>query len=427
MELENTTSDEKILRRWKIKNNIAESTFRVYKSSIKGYCEATGMTLTELYEEAITEEEQRIPRYRKSINDHILEYKEYLDERGNAESSKYRAMKIVTSFYKQMDIELPRMPRDYDRRPSPENVGKMINKDIIRRMMELASTRDKAILSFAALTGQSPEEIRRLTIQDLMDSWNTKLEHKLFKLEDIFKQRNEILKNKCTKLLLRRSKTRNQYWVYLTAETSKYIIDYLHERVYGFNQKIRPYKPYNLNSPVFVTKGGEPFNRGSTLGKVFTDIGRRAGFDHPENFTDDMRLLLERREGKHRVWKAYNFRKYFINTCRRYAGTRSDSKTDYIFSGRELADFWVGHVPQGSIKHYLQYNQDDVDEMEVQFLQAYPYLSLEVEVETITTEDKAELEHLKVEYATMKQQLHDLQEYMRTKEKFLQLSEIFGQ
>ncbi|RAP43573.1 MAG: hypothetical protein BZ136_09555 [Methanosphaera sp. rholeuAM74] len=415
-------NDTKLLRRWKLKNGLADETFRVYKSSIKGYIKATGMTLTELYEEAITEEEQHIPRYRKSINDHILEYREYLEKTSNSESTKNRAMRIVASFYNHMDIDYPRMPRQYNREPDPENVEKMITKELIQRMMEMASIRDKAVISFAALTGQSPEEMRNITIQQVIDSWNTKLEQKLWKLEDIFKQRDQILEIQCSKLKLIRNKTKNRYWVYLTNETSKYIIDYLYERCYGFNKKQRP---HGMNDYLFVAKDGNQFKR-SAIGKIFTELGRKSGFETPEIFPDKLRLLLERQDGKHRVWKAYNFRKYFINTCRRYAGTRMDSKTEYVFSGRELADFWVGHVPQGSIKYYLQYNQDDVDEMEIQFMQAFPFLSLEVEVDSITTQDKAELENLKLDYANMQKQLHDLQEYIKSKEKFEQLSKNFG-
>ena len=63
--------DEKILKRWKTKNQINNKTYETYRSVIQHYTKCTGMTLSELYDEAIQEEETHVPRYRKSINNHI--------------------------------------------------------------------------------------------------------------------------------------------------------------------------------------------------------------------------------------------------------------------------------------------------------------------------------------------------------------------
>ena len=379
------------------------------------------MTLTELYDEAIMEEEQQIPRYRKKINNHIIEYQIYMDELGIKESTKSNYLNVIKSFYKSLDITLPTINNNYNEEPDPSNVEKMITKDIIKLMIQNARTRDKAILSFAAMTGQSPDEIRHLKIQQLIDSWNNELETKLFTIEDIFKYRKEILELEATKLSMHRHKTKHYYWVYLPSETSKYIIDYLYERQHGTNTKI---KAESTNDLVFVSKVGKQFSR-TAVGKIFTTIGKRCGFETPELFDGETRVLLTREEGQHRVWRAYNYRKYFTNTCRRYAGTTLDSTTEHVFSGRELADFWIGHTIKGSIKHYIQYDDTDVDEMKQQYLQALPYLSVETEVTRYTTEDKQKLLEMEENYEQIQKELEELREYIHSKKQVEKFSKKY--
>ena len=142
-------------------------------------------------------------------------------------------------------------------------------------------------------------------------------------------------------------------------------------------------------------------------------IGKRCGFERPNTFDVKTRLLLSRDNGEHRLWRAYNFRKFFINTCRRYAGTREGA--NYNFTGLELADYWVGHKVKGSIQHYLQYNMDDVDYMQQQYYQVLPYLSMEYTVQELTTKDKQEFILLKKQYDKLSEEMVLMKEYLQSK------------
>ena len=401
--------DEKILQRWKTTNQLSPHTFKNYKSVIQHYTKCTQMSITELYQEAIQEEEKAIPRYRRQIRNHMLDYYNYLDTLPIKESTKNMHIKVIRSFYKHLDIDLPQIQNNYNQTPIPEHNNKNITKDIIKIMLDAASTRDKAILSLAAMTGQSPDEIRHLSIQQLLDCYNTELEEKVFTADDIINHQSRILQLDAPRLDMHRQKTKTNYWIYLPMETSRYIIQYLNERQNGGNKKLLI---TDNNTPLFVTKQGNPFSI-SAVGALFTDIGRRCGFENPTSFDDKTRLLLTRQDGEHRVWRAYNFRKYFINTCRRHAGTSEGSP--YTFTGLELADFWVGHKVKGSIQHYIQYNSDDVDYMQQQYLQVLPYLSLEYDVQELTTKDKREFLELKKEYESLIDKVELLEKYIESK------------
>ena len=405
----NKNDDEKILNRWKTTNQLSNHTFKNYKSIIKHYTKCTDMTITELYHEAIREEEQGIPRYRRQIRNHMLDYYNYLDTLQLKESTKNLHIKVIRSFYKHLDVDIPRIRNDYDQTPIPQHNNKNITKQLIKIMLDAASTRDKAILSLAAMTGQSPDEIRHLTIQQLLDCYNTELDEKVFNADDIITHQQQILELDAPQLKMYRQKTKTNYWVYLPRETTRYIIQYLNERQKGTNEKLRI---TDNNSPLFITKHGNHFSR-SAVGALFTDIGLRCGFENPTNFDDDTRLLLERHGGEHRVWRAYNFRKYFINTCRRHAGTTEGS--NFVLTGLELADFWVGHKVRGSIRHYIQYNDNDVDYMQQQYLQVLPYLSLEYDVQELTTKDKREFLELKKEYESLVDKVELLEKYIESK------------
>ena len=414
--------DERILQQWRRTQQIRESTFNNYRYSIRRYTKATHMTLTQLYNEALTEEEQHIPKHRRSIKTHILDYYDWLDKQPFTESTKNQSIYIVVSFYKSLDITLPNIPNNYDDTPLPENTEKMITPEIIRLMLDNASVRNKAIISFAMMTGQSPNELCHITILDIVKCWNSELEHPIFDLPDIWKYKQEILELKAPAMRIKRLKTNNTYWFYVPSETSRYIIEYIYERVAGRNTNIRI---HSLDDPLFVNKMGEPCTA-QNISKVFTVTGEKCGFHHPELFEDKLRLLLERKPGHQRVYCAYKFRKYFLNMCRRYAGTRPDTPTEQSYTGKDLGDFWIGHQDKGSISSYLQYDDSDVRELQYHYLQMLPYLSLEMEVDTITSEDKREFLQMKERYEDVLKEMEELRDYVRKKHHLDSLAKEYG-
>ena len=414
--------DEKLLTQWKQTKQMKNSTHETYKTNIRHYTKATHLTITQLYNEAITEEDQNIPPRRRQIKAHLLELYDYLDHSTLAEPTKNLVVDSVRSFYQSMDIQLPNIPNNYDTTPDPRNVEKMITKDIIQLMLDNADIRNKAVLSMAAMTGQSPNELCHITIEDLLRCWNTELETPLLCVEDIFQYKKEILSLRAPPMKIKRLKTNNSYWFYLPSETSRYIIEYLYERYSGRNMKQRI---RGVSDVLFVTKMGTPCTR-STMSKIFTRVGVECGFETPELFDKKTRYLLSREEGKQRVYRAYNYRKYFLNMCRRYAGTRPETDSDNVYQGKELGDFWIGHTPHGSINHYIQYNEDDVRELQEHYLQMLPYLSLEMEVDTVTTKDKEEFNKMKEKYEDMVSEMEELREYVRQKQKLDRLAKEYG-
>ena len=112
--------------------------------------------------------------------------------------------------------------------------------------------------------------------------------------------------------------------------------------------------------------------------------------------------------------------------CRRHAGTNSETPSEHVYSGSELGDFWIGHQAKGSISHYLQYNDEDVDELLVHYLQVLPHLSVEHEVEVLTSQDKKEFLEIKRKYDEVMSEMEELREYIRQKQKLDKLVKEYG-
>ena len=147
--------DKKIFQRWAIHNHLSPNTQNVYRSAINHYIRCTGKSLKELHDEALLEEDEHVPLHRKQVRNYMIDFQAYLDQKDLKESTKKKQIEIITSFYKSLDIRLPSITTNYDNTPDPENTSKMLLKPIIKVMMNNASTRDKAIMSFMALTGQA--------------------------------------------------------------------------------------------------------------------------------------------------------------------------------------------------------------------------------------------------------------------------------
>ena len=414
--------DTRILQQWRRTKQLKPRTYTTYTNVIQHYTRATGLTITELYEEALNEEEQSIPPHRRQIKEHLLDYYDYLDTTNLSENTKHTNIAIIKSFYTSLDITLPQINNNYDTTPDPRNTEKMITRELIQLMLDNAGIRDKAVISFTLMTGQSPNETSHITIDDLIQCWNTELETPLFTVEDIFKHEQEIVTLPAPPMRIKRLKTNNTYWFYLPSETSRYIIEYLHHRQSGKNKKLRIQE---TTGPLFVTKNGTQIHP-HTLGRIFINVGKKCGFDDPTRWNDKTRYLLQREPGTQRVYCAYKYRKYFLNMCRRYAGTRPETDSDYVYQGVELGDFWIGHAHTGSVNHYIQYNEKDVHELQQHYLQMLPYLSLEMEVDVITSKDKKEFLEMKAKYEDMVKEMEELREYVRQKQRVSELAREYG-
>ncbi len=85
---------------------LSKGSIKIYHNALSKYCEFTGMTLSELLEEADTDERQGKPWKERRLKDRLLNFKIYLIENEYVNSTVHDYVKKVKSFYRHHYIEI---------------------------------------------------------------------------------------------------------------------------------------------------------------------------------------------------------------------------------------------------------------------------------------------------------------------------------
>ncbi len=374
-------SDQIVFETWVLRQGLEKSTFKTYLQCLRKYCEVTGMTPVELITEAEAEEESGIRMRNRRINLHLLKFRKALEDENKAPSTINLYYYAIRSFYDAMDIELPRI-----RRPSgdiclEQNYGRLITRKELRALVSMAPPREKALIYLMALSGMAQAEARRLTIRKFLDAAGDAIGRELKTVEDLFEAEDELREEIIT-LDIVRKKVNYRYMTFIPPEATREIINYLKERMYGRNEKIRV---RDYERALFVKRNGEDIDR-DIIVTNFRRIGLEAGF--------------KKRDGAYSFWRAHALRKYFISTIINKIGDKI------------LADFLAGHKISDVDRAYWYMDPEDLKR---RYMKALPYLSIDgVEVRTIEDRDYRRLREVERIYNQMKDEI-------RKTEKLIQL------
>ena len=364
--------DERLIKKWFLLRNIDDGTQESYKTSLDQYCALIGKTPTEFYKEADKEEEAGIRPIKAKVTEYLLEYKDYLKKSGKAPTTTKLYFSAIKSFYKSFAITLPEIKMDSGDIGLEKNIGKPLSKNDIRRLANAASSRERALIYLMSLSGMGQQEARDLTVKNFLDSASHAIGKPIEDVYDLFKLEDEILKEILT-LHITRKKVRYRYITFIPPEASREIINYLKERCYGRNEKVRV---INNNDYIFSSKNGGQMSRDSVVTN-FRRIGLLAGF--------------KRDKGAYSYWRSHALRKYFISTLINKKGEKI------------IADFMAGHKINNQDRAYWQANSDDLKKM---YQDALPALSIdEANVKDYETKEYREI---KEENAALKVQLNEI-------------------
>jgi integrase len=363
-----------------INKNLSESTQSLYTLGLKQYCDLTKMTLEELLDEA-EDEEENIPRLRKrKIDSYLPRFKKSLEMRKLAPQTIKVYVSAVKTFYKYYKITIPEVSTDVSDICLEKNEGRLLTKEEIQKMVEIAPIRDKTMIYLMAMTGMAQAEVRNLTIKKILDAASDALDKKIETVENLFeyeKELNEVILS----LLITRKKVKYRYQSFIPPEVTKNIIYYLKERSYGRNEKIRI---TDINKELFVTHNGEKLTK-SGVSSNFNRIGKKLGFTASE-------------KGAYGFWRSHGLRKYFISTIINNTG-------DHI-----LADYLVGHKIDKTKRAYWK---ADPDKLKAKYMEVVGFLSIdESKFQVFRSEEfkklTAELKESKKESQNMKNEFRKI-------------------
>ncbi len=339
-----------------LNRNLRESSKKSYLLRIGQYCTFTGKTPTELIDEAIEDEENRVRMMNRRIKKQLLDFRAHLEETNKSPNFTQNAMTVIRSFYSEFEIELPKSRSNRKKEEKLSTTKDIPDKDDIKKVLKYANPKYKAMILLMMSSGMGSAEIRELRFSDLLKSYEIPIKDPF----DIDKTLH-LLKEKRNTVgtwSIRRIKTRKPYVTFNSPESMNAIIDYLDFRI--DNQ-------HPIQSPddwLFEALGHQVSSRGMLT--AFIRLNDRVGF----GFYDS-----------HRFFHRHSLRKYFASTCQ-------NNEMDYLDAER-----LIGHKVPELAGIYIK---PEISRLKREYLKVLSYLSLEP-VETVTLESD-EVKQLKNNY-----------------------------
>ncbi|KAF5047702.1 Tyrosine recombinase XerC [anaerobic digester metagenome] len=202
-------------------------TIKNYLMRFWHYSNFTGISPTELIEEAEAEEEQKIRSRHRKIKKYLNDFTRYLETVEYAPGKKYsettigRSITDIKTFYHYFDIDTPKVNLKDENSPRRDDLPTM---DEIKKALRNVTTRDKALILLHLSSGMAAREVREFKTSDLIKGLgipeNTPL-------EDL---RSKIPENPIPDLWIIRVKENVEYVTFCSPQCVYAIVDYLEEK-----------------------------------------------------------------------------------------------------------------------------------------------------------------------------------------------------
>jgi integrase len=262
---------------------IKESTQIRYKSILQHYTDSTGLTPTELIEEAENEEDQAIRLRKRKIKKHLETHLQYLQDKDFSPKYIQISMTCIRTFYYFFDLQLPRVKITTNKEPAI-TTDDIPSREEIRRALTEANAKFEAIIVLQISSGMGLSEVLSLQIKDLLKGCKL-TPNSIDQLAEIDRE-NTIIEWTVT-----RKKTGQTYWTFSTPEATGRIMDYLDK-----------HPPDSLETHIFRGEKGKYKDmklQDVSMLQYFIWLNDKCGFG---------------KVGRQRKFRSHALRKYFANT-----------------------------------------------------------------------------------------------------------------
>ena len=352
--------DMEIIKQFGKDRNIKYETLRNYQIYLQEYSMQQDKTLTELLNEAETEEEKGTRWKNRTLKKRLTQHRAYLYNKHAPSTAKGR-MTRITTFYRHHDIEIHQLPPFNTRNlnnPAPVNYKDLPDKEIIRAAVDIATPVMKPIILFMSSSGCGRAETLNLTVDSYIEA--TKDYHNGGSIQEIIETLNKI-KDVVPTFNILRVKTNKYYTTFCSPEAVKAINNYLLSRSnLTLNSKL-----FQINKDYFI-QAFEEINNKLNLGKV----------------------------GFYNRFRSHALRKYHATTLYN-DGMSLDNVNDL----------------QGKTKNKTDsaYFMVNIDDLKLEYIRHLPALMISKEVEKITIKSK-EFVELESENKDLKSEINSLKD-----------------
>lgn len=332
--------------------NLKPATIDQYTKQLTQYCKYTGLTPTQLIEEAEYEEEERIRMKNRKIKKHIQQYIQHLKKENKSPNYITNSIGTIKTFYREFEIELPHIRcniRDEDKLITIKDIP---TKDDIKKALKYANLKYKAVIKLMMSSGMGSAEVRHLTIDDYLKAHKIMDYNPLHIDETIHKLQQK--ENNIPIWSIRRIKTGMPYVTFSSPESNHAINEYLEDRF--DKQEIT-----SKNDILFSGNDGNITNVKS-FSTYFGRLNDTAGLGF---------------YGRQRFFRSHSLRKFFASTLK-------NNKFDSLD-----AEWLIGHKVGKITDAYIK---PDIYRLKKDYIDVLPYLSIEdVKTRTIESDEVKEI------------------------------------
>ena len=205
--------------------DIKEETIKGYRTSVNKYTEYYGMTLEELINEAIQEEDDKVPKRMRSLKQRLLQFRTHLIKEDELEISTVKThIGRVITIYNYFEVDIPQLPQLKDNEPELTYLD-LPNKKHIKEAVQMSGVRIGSLILFMASSGTGRSECSNLTVRDFIkacEEYYTQSD-----LMDILEELDGSLEPIIPTFNLVRIKTQKSYYTFCTPEAANKIIEWL--------------------------------------------------------------------------------------------------------------------------------------------------------------------------------------------------------
>lgn len=323
--------------------NLRQSTQNLYKQTLKRYCEFTRKTPTQLINEAEKEEKERLRMRERQIKLDLLDYTEYMNSQNFSPLYIKKTMTEIRTFYREFEIELPKTVPIRNDEQILITTDNMMNKDHIKKALGFANLKYKAIILLMSSSGMGAAEVTHLTIGDFLKSLEIggKELISIGELDTLLTKKSEYELIPTWKI--KRYKTRMPYFTFSSPESTRAILNYLHQREYQNTY------PQSREELLFMNYDRGEFHviKNNILGTEFRRLNIKCGFG---------------KQGRLSFFRSHNLRKFFATTLQKNGLQQI------------ITDWLLGHKLNPVTGAYFK---PDILAVKKEYMKALPDLSLE--------------------------------------------------
>lgn len=203
------------------------ATIENYSYHMLRYCNSTGMTPTQLMEEAEYEEEERIPLRKTKLKEHLKNFELFLTVKDYSKKHQESAMGSIRNFYSWHDIQLPRS-RPNRSNNTHETIEDIPDREDIKKALSQCNLKYKAIILLMGSSGMGSAEVRSLKVQDFLDSLSEYFRRPLNIPLDIDQMRQRLEGKVVIPIFnIERIKTSMPYTTFASPESVNAILEFL--------------------------------------------------------------------------------------------------------------------------------------------------------------------------------------------------------